>query len=75
MLGLRHTEQESIQSCKRMDNSIDDSETILQGGVQGPQKSGWRRGIRFKPGLVTDGKDLGKMERKKGQQGRGGWRE
>lgn len=58
-----------------MDNSIEDSEKILQGGVQGPQKSGWRRGIGFKPGFVTDGKDLGITERKKGQQGRGGWRE
>lgn len=63
-----HTEQEPIQHCKRMNNSIEGSERILQGGVEGPQKSGWRRDSGFKPGPVTDGKHLGIMERKRGLQ-------
>lgn len=55
-------------ALKRMNNSTEGSERILQGGVEGPQKSGWRRDSGFKPGPVTDGKHLGIMERKRGLQ-------
>lgn len=36
--------------------------------MEGPQRSGWKRGIRFRPVLVTDAKDLGIMEKKKSFQ-------
>lgn len=65
--SLRDTEhQESIQSHRHMDNSTEDSEKILQGGMEGPQKSGWRYWAQSRS--CDDEKDLGIMERKRGLQ-------
>jgi hypothetical protein len=52
-----------------MDKSIKGSEKIQQETVEGPQRSGWKKCISFKPGLEIYGKDLGLIKWKEDSDG------
>jgi len=41
-----------------MGKRIEGSEKIQHGGVERPQRSGWKSGIEFKPGMLKDEKVL-----------------